>query len=265
MEAEELRRRIAAFPRWNYRFEFDDGVSTPVGDRARVNRNEQRRAYFFERLLQLAGGSLRGRRVLDLGCGAGFWTLAALQADAEFVLGVDSKREYIEQAELVLAAKGIDTARYRLQTADFLVDRPQGEFDTVLCLGVLDHVDRPVEVFEAIAAAGADTIVIDTEVSRARSSLFELSHLYRTRDVSGDGMVLIPSRSAVADLARRHGFETVTLALNVTDFAGMDDYRRERRRAFICSRSLDLGGLPAEQATSPIPWWLRDPRALVGV
>jgi SAM-dependent methyltransferase len=265
VEAEELRRRIAAFPRWNYRFEFDDGVSTPVGDRSRINRNEQRRAYFFDRLLQVCGGSLRGRRVLDLGCGAGFWTLAALQAGADFVLGVDSKQEYIEQAELVLDAKGIDPARYRLQAADFLAESPQGAFDTVLCLGVLDHVDRPVEVFAAIAAAGAETIAIDTEVSRARSSLFELSHLYRTRDVSGDGMVLIPSRSAVADLARRHGFQTVTLALNVSDFAGMDDYRRERRRAFICSRSLDLSALPAEQQASPIPWWLRDPRALVGV
>jgi SAM-dependent methyltransferase len=265
VEAEQLRRAIAAFPRWNYRFEFDDGVSTPVGDRATVNRTEQRRAYFFERLLQAAGGSLRGRRVLDLGCGAGFWTLAALQAGADFVLGVDREPEYVEQAELVLAAKDIDPARYRLQTADFLVDRPEGEFDTVLCLGVLDHADRPVELFELMAGAGADVIAIDTAVSRARSSLFELSHLYRTRDVSGDGMVLIPSRSAVADLARRHGFQTVTLALNVTDFAGMDDYRRERRRAFICSRSLDLAGLPAEQASSPIPWWLRDPRALVGV
>ncbi len=265
MEAEELRRRIAAFPRWAYHFEFDGGVSTPVGDRSRINRNQQRRAYFFERLLQAAGGSLRGRRVLDLGCGAGFWTLAALQADADFVLGVDSKAEYIEQAELVLTAKGIDPARYHLQTADFLLERPEGEFDTVLCLGVLDHVDKPVELFELMAGAGAQTIAIDTAISRARSSLFELSQLYRTRDLGGDGVVLIPSRSAVAELARRHGFETVTLALNVTDFTGMDDYRRERRRAFICSRTLDLAGLPAEQAASPIPWWLRDPRALVGV
>jgi SAM-dependent methyltransferase len=265
VEAEELRRRIAAFPRWNYRFEFDGGVSTPVGDRSRINRSEQRRAYFFERLLAAAGGSLHGRRVLDLGCGAGFWTLAALEAGADFVLGVDSKREYIEQAELVLTAKGIDPARYRLRAADFLTEPPAGEFDTVLCLGVIDHVDRPVEVFELISRAGADVIVIDTAVSRARSSLFELTHLYRTGDISGDGMVLIPSRAAVVELAARHGFQTVALALNVTDFAGMDDYRRERRRAFICSRKLDLAGLPAEPAASPIPWWLRDPRALAGV
>jgi tRNA (mo5U34)-methyltransferase len=264
VQSEQLRERIAAFPRWNYRFEFDDGVSTPVGDRARINRNRERHSYFFERLLALTGGSLRGRRVLDLGCGAGFWALAAVEAGAEFVLGVDSKQEYIDQAELVFEAKEVDSARYRFQSGDFFESSFDGEYDTVLCLGVLDRVDRPVELFELISAAGADLVVIDSDVSRARASLFEVSHLYRTPDVSGDGIVLIPSRRAVVELAARHGFETAALALEIGDAAGMDDYRRERRCAFICSRSLTLDGLPQERR-SPIPWWLRDPRALSSV
>ena len=264
MQAEELRARIDAFPRWNYRFEFDDGVSTPVGDRARVNRNRERYAYFFERLLTATGGSLRGRRVLDLGCGAGFWALAAIEAGAEFVLGIDSKQEYVDQAELVFEAKDIDRARYRFQFGDFFDVKLEGEYDTVLCLGVLDRVDRPVELFELIGASGAELVVIDSDVSRARASLFEVSHLYRTRDVSGDGMVLVPSRQAVAELAARHGFETVALALDVADYSGMDDYRRERRCAFICSRGRKLSELPAQERAR-LPWWLRDPRALIEV
>jgi SAM-dependent methyltransferase len=265
VQAEELRARIAAFPRWNYCFEFDGGVSTPVGDRARVNRNRERRSYFFERLLAASGGSLRGRHVLDLGCGAGFWALAAIEAGADFVLGVDSKQEYIEQAELVFEAKGIDSARYRFQCEDLFKAGLAGQFDTVLCLGVLDRVDRPVELFELMSGSGADLIVIDSDVSRARSSLFEVSHLYRTRDVSGDGMVLIPSRRAVAELAARHDYETVALALDVADYSGMDDYRRERRCAFICSRGRELSGVPAEVRGRVLPWWLRDPRALIDV
>src|SRR6202035_2785875 len=130
---------------------------------------------------------------------------------------------------LVFEAKGIDSARYRFQCEDFFEAGLAGQFDTVLCLGVLDRVDRPVELFELMGGSGADLIVIDSDVSRARSSLFEVSHLYRTRDVSGDGLVLIPSRRAVAELAARHDFETVALALDVADYSGMDDYRRERR------------------------------------
>ena len=56
-----------------------------------VNRHQQRRSYFFDPLVNALGGSLRGRRVLDLGCSAELWSLLALQAGAEFVLGIDGR------------------------------------------------------------------------------------------------------------------------------------------------------------------------------
>ena len=264
MEAQEARRRIAAFPRWDYKFEFDDGLSTPSSDRGRINRQGQRYAYFFERLLELTGGSLQGRRVLDLGCNAGYFSLAAIEAGAQFVLGVDIDADFVEQAKLVFELKGVDSQRYRFERGDVFERAFERDFDVVLCLGLFDHVDRPVELFEAIAASGAELVVIDSEVSRARSSLFEVSRIYHTRNVVGDGLVLIPSRQALSDLAARHGFATVALELNVSDFAGMSDYRRKRRCAFIGSRTLDLDALPAEKQ-SRTPWWLRDPKALTEV
>jgi tRNA (mo5U34)-methyltransferase len=263
VDAEELRERVAAFPSWNYRFELAGGVATPVADPRLVNRQRQRYRYFFERLLDASGGSLRGRRVLDLGCNAGYWSLAAIEAGADFVLGVDLKPQYIEQAQLVFEVKRVDAARYGFHTGDLFTADLSGAFDVVLCLGVLDHLARPVELFELMARTGTELIVIDSNVSRARASLFEVSRLYSTRDVAGDGLVLIPSRQAVIDLARRVGFEAVALALNATDLAGMSDYRRERRCAFICSQRA-LSGLPAERRGRFIPWWVRDPRALAG-
>ncbi len=268
MDADELRERIAAYPRWHYRFEFDGGLSTPAGDRGRVNRQAQRYEYFFTRLLQATGGTLAGMRVLDLGCNAGFWSLAAIDAGAEFVLGVDLMREYVEQAELVFQANAIAPERYRFEQGDVLArdSSHDGEFDVVLCLGLLDRTDRPVELFEAIARARARFVVIDTNVSRARTSLFETTRLYDARDVAGDGLVLIPSRQAVADLAARHGYGCVALAPNWSDLDGMSDYRRERRCAFVCAPDRDdLAGLPVERRSRAVPWWLRDPRALTGI
>jgi SAM-dependent methyltransferase len=264
MDPEQLRKRIAAFPRWTYRFEFDDDVSTPVSDRGRINRQHERHALFFARLLALTGGSLRGMRVLDLGCSSGFFSLAAAEAGADFVMGVDLKEEYIEQAELVFEAKGIAPERYEFRAGDLFETQLGDRFDVVLCLGVIDQLDRPAELFELIAATNAALVVIDTKVSRSRESLFELSRLYNTRDVAGDGLVLVPSRQAVLDLAERHGFTAVALAQDVGDYAGMSDYRRERRCAFICSRGADLAGLPVEKRPTLLPWWARDPRALTG-
>src|SRR3954451_7714811 len=107
MDQGTLRERVAGFPQWHYEFDLG-GVRTPIFDQAHVNRHAQRRAYFFEPLVRLCGGSLAGRRVLALGCNAGFWSLAAIDAGADFVLGIDARRMHVEQANLVFEAKGVE-------------------------------------------------------------------------------------------------------------------------------------------------------------
>ncbi len=255
MNAQELQDRIAAFPYWHYRFDFDEGISTPVHDRSIVNRHEQRRSYFFEPLVRALGGSLQGRRVLDLGCNAGLWSLLALQAGAEFVLGIDGRKIFIEQAELVFEAKEVERDRYRFVLANIFEHEFTESFDVVLCLGLLDHTAKPVSLFELIRQVDASVIVIDTDISRARSSVFEVSNLADPHSVVDYEMVLIPSREAVIELAAQFGFSTVPLAQNMTDYTGMRDYRDQRRLAFICSRGVILEGLGAE--SRPLaPWWV---------
>jgi SAM-dependent methyltransferase len=249
VEAHELQERIAEFPRWHYRFEFEGGVSTPVVDIGKVNRHEQRRRYFFEALLRVTGGSLEGRRVLDLGCNAGWWSLQAIEAGADFVLGLDVSQAHVDQANLVFAAKGIDASRYRFEQGDVFTYDFGGHCDVVLCLGLLEHLAKPVELFERMAATGAELLVIDTSLARGSSSCFEVSHLDEP-DTYGE-LVLVPTRDAVVELAARSGYATVALARNMTDYAGMEDYRRLRRLAFICSRSAPLQMLPRE-AGSPL-------------
>ena len=265
MQPRELEQRIAAFPAWRYEFQFETGVTTPVADRGLVNRQAQRHRYLFPRLLALSDGSLRGRRVLDLGCNAGFWGLHAIEAGADFVLGIDAQQSYLDQAELVFEASGVEAGRYRFERADVFACTPGTDFDVVLCLGLLDHVAKPTELFELIARVDPQVVLIDTEVSRARASLFELARLYDARDAVGSPLVLIPTRAAVAQMAGEHGFESVALALDISDFAGMSDYRRHRRLGFICAKGVSLAGLAEQPRRGVIPWWLRDPRALLSI
>jgi SAM-dependent methyltransferase len=249
----ELQDRIAEFPRWHYRFEFEGGVSTPVVDLGKVNRHEQRRRYFFDALLKVTGGSLQGRRVLDLGCNAGWWSLQAVEAGADCVLGVDVKQMHIDQANLVFEAKGIDTSRYRFEQGDVFTHDFGNSFDVVLCLGLMEHIAKPVELFERMAATGAELLVIDTSLSGASSSFFEVSYLEEP-DAHGE-LVLVPTREAVIELAARSGYNTVALARNITDYTGLEDYRRLRRLAFICSRSASLQMLPREAGSALAARW----------
>jgi tRNA (mo5U34)-methyltransferase len=255
VDSQQLQEQIAAFPRWQYRFEFDGGVKTPVLYEGQANRSEQRRRYFFDPLLELTGGTLAGRRVLDLGCNAGYWSLLASEAGADYVLGIDGRQEVIDQAELVFEAKHVDRSRYGFETANVFEQHPAGTFDVVLCLGLMDVTAKPVELFELMSATGAELIVIDTGINRRNSSFFEVASVNEPSNVVDHKLTLVPSREAVVELAGEFGYQAVALAHEMGDYAGLDDYREQRRLAFICSKDTSLGGLNSAPLPGPLPWW----------
>src|SRR5690606_28533614 len=91
MDQEQIRQKIASFPRWHYQFDLA-GNLTPIFREKWIIRHRERKRYFFDPVVDLCGGSLKGKRVLDLGCNAGFWSLNAAEAGADFVLGVDGRQ-----------------------------------------------------------------------------------------------------------------------------------------------------------------------------
>lgn len=242
-----IAEKIASFPRWHYQLELS-GHLTPIFDADHVNRHRQRERYFFDPLVAHCGGSLAGKRVLDLGCNAGFWSLRALEAGCDFVWGIDGRNMHIEQAELVLSVKGVDPARYRLTTANlFEVDLAQERpFDIVLCLGLLYHVSKPVELFETIASVNTELLLVDTALSRAEGACFELRKepLDDPRMGVEGPLVLRPTREATLELARSVGYSVEVLEPEFSDYTGCEDYRAGIRRAFVCGRGGELEASP---------------------
>jgi SAM-dependent methyltransferase len=250
MSSSDLQQRIDAFPVWHYKFELD-GAFTPIYRPDYVNRHEQRRRLAFDPLVATVGGSLKGRRVLDLGCNAGYWSLAAIEAGADFVLGVDGRQMHLDQANLVFEAKGIDRERYRFELGNIFEHRFAEQFDVVLCLGLMYHIAKPLELFEVMAGVGASLLLIDTTVTLIPASAFRVAHedsLENPRNAVDFEVVLVPSRQAVIDLAAQFGYETVPLAQHITDYTGMSDYQSKQRAAFICAKGVSLQALERERA-----------------
>jgi 2-polyprenyl-3-methyl-5-hydroxy-6-metoxy-1,4-benzoquinol methylase len=235
----EIRAAVAAFERWHYEFDLD-GVVTPIWRRDQANRHVQRRAYCFDAVVAWLGGDLAGKRVLDLGCNAGFWALAAVQAGCEYVLGIDGREMHVEQANLVFDVHGVDRARYSFVTEDvFSLDPADlGGFDIVLCLGLLYHVNRPVELFELMTAVCRDVLIVDTALSVAPGAYLEIRSESTSvaRNALTDPLVTVPTALAVAALARAHGLETHMLRPRFTDTTGCWDYVHGKRRAFVITR-----------------------------
>jgi SAM-dependent methyltransferase len=234
-----IAEKIASFPRWHYQLELN-GHLTPIFDPDHVNRHHQRAGYFFNPLVEHFGGSLEGKRVLDLGCNAGFWSLKALEAGCDFVWGIDGREMHIEQAALAMSSKNVDPNRYRLTTANlFDLDlAAEPPFHIVLCLGLLYHVSKPVELFEAIAAVNTELLMVDTALARAEGACFELRNEPPDDPRMGvEGpLVLRPTREAAPELARSYGYSVSVLEPEFSDYTGREDYRVGIRRAFMCIR-----------------------------
>ncbi|HLM50967.1 MAG TPA: class I SAM-dependent methyltransferase, partial [Solirubrobacteraceae bacterium] len=175
-----------------------------------------------------------------LGANAGFWSLCAIEAGADHVLGVDARAMHVEQAELVFAAKGIAPARYAFRQGDVhAIDlEAQAPFDVVLCLGLLYHVNDPVGLFRRLDAWTREALIVDTAVAPGDGAGFDL--LRETsgdpRRVVGSDLVLRPTRGAVVELGRAAGFSVEVLEPRFSSWTGSADFRDGRRLAFLCRR-----------------------------
>ena len=92
---------------------------------------------------------LRGRRVLDVGCGGGILT-EAMAARGARVTGIDLADKPLKVAQLHLLESGLEV-EYRLIAPEALAREAPGGFDIVTCMELLEHVPDPAATVQACA------------------------------------------------------------------------------------------------------------------
>jgi len=119
---------------------------------------------------ELAAEDLRGRRVIELGCGLGLPSLAAARAGAE-VLATDAYPEPLELLDRNAAANGVEveTAIADWYRPGALADR--GPFDLALAADVL-YIDQAADaILELLPSLTREAMVADPGRSGSRELL----------------------------------------------------------------------------------------------
>lgn len=207
----QITEAFGKFDLWHYAYEFEGGLSFSSRHNGATLLTEvrerplQRFRHFMPCLLDAEGGSLKGKRVLDIACNSGFWSIQCALLGAE-VVGFDARPELVEQANLIKSIVGADNADFRL--LDFWDMNPQslgGTFDIVLNLGILYHLPNPLEALRLTRVMAKRHILLDTGVYQSDEAVIKLKweEPFDIRAASKPGIVAYPSRAGV-DLMLRH-------------------------------------------------------------
>ncbi len=162
--AEELERRVAAFPYWYHRIELPGGVVTPGWAPLDIP------AYRVPE-------SLQGQRVLDVGAWDGFWSFEALKRGASQAVAIDdfsdflgslssSDRKAWDTFDLCQDALGYSQERCQRQELSVYdaTEERLGRFDTVFCFGLLYHLRHPLLALDRLSALCDRDIYIECAI-----------------------------------------------------------------------------------------------------
>ncbi|MDY6949598.1 MAG: bifunctional 2-polyprenyl-6-hydroxyphenol methylase/3-demethylubiquinol 3-O-methyltransferase UbiG [Pseudomonadota bacterium] len=94
--------------------------------------------------------SLRGKRVLDVGCGGGILSESMARRGAH-VTGIDLAAQTIEIAELHALESQL-SIRYLRESAEAHAAHSPGAYGVVTCMEMLEHVPEPASVLHALHA-----------------------------------------------------------------------------------------------------------------
>jgi 2-polyprenyl-3-methyl-5-hydroxy-6-metoxy-1,4-benzoquinol methylase len=244
MTEPELRRGLTSLAPFNHAVDLPYGLSTRgEGESTRVDSLVR---HAFPALRDVYGGTLAGKRVLDVACNCGGFSIAAANAGAEHVLGFDIVERYIEQASFLRDALGLDQAEFRLLSVDEVTPETTGTFDVTLCLGILYHLEDPVGGMRQLAAVTDHAMLVDTNITGGRFTKKPLWHMNfpaPTQDKGATGdwrhetrvAQFTPTATAVEALLGFLGFTRVT-RLPVKEKSLDRRYHKGGRATFLAVR-----------------------------
>ncbi len=149
-------------------------------------------------------GNLDGKKVLDVGCGSGRYSIEFARRGAE-VVGLDFAQGMIDLARQTAEADGVGD-RCSFEQADFLTWSEPQKFDICLGIGFFDYIDEPGTFLEKMRGIVRERAIFSFPI---RWTLRSPTRWMRLK--MNDCPVYFYDEAAVMRLLRESGWSSLTV------------------------------------------------------
>jgi len=232
--APELREELDREPNWMYPWELP-GDLTPTLLNPELESVHTTRAEMIEPVIRDAFTQSTERTAIDLACSEGWFAHRLLDWGATSVLGLDIRAQNIHRATLIRDHFKIGSEQLTFRQAD-VYDLPRTapqQYDVVLLLGLVYHVEDPVGIFRRARALTRGVTVVESQLTRQNEPIVhgwgttesteQAPGSFATRvevdaDInpvaSANGILsLVPNRTALQQMASVAGFSRTEFAV----------------------------------------------------
>ncbi|GAB4549226.1 MAG: methyltransferase domain-containing protein [Anaerolineae bacterium] len=211
---EVLRQRVHDLGTWEYYFPFSHGITTQINSTFNETTklfHRYRSRLISETIIDLLGDDAKNSTALDLACHCGVMSLDLAYRGVRHAHGIEWRQKNVDQAQFLRDYYQIANTSF-VQGDVYEIDDFKEPYDVVMCLGILYHVVRPVDLVEYCYRNCKRFAVIDTNCHKDPISAYIV---VRNKNVQGTGIEgtrsieFQPTYRAVVETMLDAGFKEV--------------------------------------------------------
>lgn len=203
LSPQQIAERIEQLRPWYQNVHLPHGLSTKALDRdTDIFSGADIPAPLWEGILTILEDPA-GKRVLDIGCNAGYMSFEAKKLGASYVLGIDANLgatvSFLDQASFCRDALGLDVDFREASLFEFV---PPDPFDIVLFCGVLYHLENFATGIAKVRSFVADggQVILETASEPVTQTTYGIGY-------HGDTTTFfVPSPAVLRALVEEQGF-----------------------------------------------------------
>ncbi len=215
---------------WFYRFQLPSGKITSTYDDGALDQIHASRLAMLKGVVDARfGASLAGHNAIDIACHQGWFSTKLAEWNADDVLAVDARPEHVADTTLIRDALNLSELRVMQSDVHALDPAKIGQFDLVLMLGLIYHLENPIGALRMARALTRHMCVVETQIVPGMTGMVDYGSYRFVRPLKGSfgiidetddthgpeasttGICLVPSLEALFWIMRKIGFARVEL------------------------------------------------------